>query len=162
MNRFNIRTVNGSRHNGLLEHRYIKIQNRAAAALGALDEDGESLELIAHLHRLSIEQIKKDLYGEPSDIKNGFDIRSSNKLEETLKTCLKEINKRRTKNLNQQKSENSSIDSDFEFVSSPVVLRKAASNNSTKVFLPENFQHDQLNLTSKLRNFTNSDRMIDD
>ncbi|CAF3233970.1 unnamed protein product [Rotaria socialis] len=94
MNRFNIRTVNGSRHNGLLEHRYIKIQNRAAAALGALDEDGESLELIAHLHRLSIEQIKKDLYGEPSDIKNGFDIRSSNKLEETLKTCLKEINKR--------------------------------------------------------------------
>ncbi|CAM4985248.1 unnamed protein product, partial [Rotaria socialis] len=68
----------------------------------------------------------------------------------------------RTKNLNQQKSENSSIDSDFEFVSSPVVLRKAASNNSTKVFLPENFQHDQLNLTSKLRNFTNSDRMIDD
>ena len=93
MNRLNIRTVNGARHNGLLEPRYIKIQNRAAAVLDALDEDDESLELIAHLHRLSIEQIKKDLYGEPSEIKKRFGIRSSNKLERTLKTCLKEIKK---------------------------------------------------------------------
>ncbi|CAF4472407.1 unnamed protein product, partial [Rotaria socialis] len=64
MNRLNIRTVNRSRHNGLLEHRYIKIQKHPAAALNALDEDDESLELIAHLHALSAEQIKKDLYGD--------------------------------------------------------------------------------------------------
>lgn len=93
MKPLNIRTINGSRHNGHLEHRYIKIQNRASALLDASDEDDEYLELIAHLHRLSIEQIKRDLYGELSEIKKRFGIRSSNKLEETLKTCLKEISK---------------------------------------------------------------------
>ncbi|CAF1545639.1 unnamed protein product [Rotaria magnacalcarata] len=38
MNRSNIRTVNGSRHNVNLERCFIKIQNLAAAALDALDE----------------------------------------------------------------------------------------------------------------------------
>ncbi|CAF0872979.1 unnamed protein product [Rotaria sordida] len=93
MKRLNIRTINGSIHNGHLEHRYRKIQNRAAAAIDAFNEDGESLELVAHLHRISIDQIQKDLYGEPSEIKKRFGIQSTVKLEKTLKTCLKEINK---------------------------------------------------------------------
>ena len=91
--RLNIRTINESIHNGHLEHHYRKIQNRAAAAIDAFNEDGESLELVAHLHRISIDQIQKDLYDEPSEIKKGFGIQSTIKLEETLKTCLKEINK---------------------------------------------------------------------
>ncbi|CAF3945429.1 unnamed protein product [Rotaria sp. Silwood1] len=93
MKQLNIRTTNGSIHNGHLEHRYRQIQNRAAAAIDAFNEDGESLEIVAHLHRISIDQIQKDLYGEPSEIKKRFGIQSTVKLEDTLKTCLKEINK---------------------------------------------------------------------
>ena len=95
MGRVNIRTVNGAKHNGHLDPRYSRVQNRAAAVLDAWDEFGESmpLDVVAHMHRISSEQIKKDLFGEPSDIKKRFGIRSSAKLEYTLKKCLKELNR---------------------------------------------------------------------
>lgn len=94
MNRSNIRTVNGAKHSGHLEIRYRLAQNRAAAVLDiwTQNEDEESLDIIAHLHRLSIEQIKKDYFGDPLDIKRRFGIKSSTKLERTLTKCLKEIN----------------------------------------------------------------------
>ncbi|CAF2648239.1 unnamed protein product [Rotaria sp. Silwood2] len=94
MNRSNIRTVNGAKHNGHLEHRYKHVQNRAAAVIDAWNEleDEESIDLIAHLHRISIDQIKNDLLGEPLDIKRRFGIASTDKLEQTLRKCLKEIN----------------------------------------------------------------------
>ncbi|CAF2031266.1 unnamed protein product [Rotaria magnacalcarata] len=72
----------------------------------------------------------------------------------------KKSSRKRTKELNQQKFE-SSIDSDIERISSSVVLRKVTSNNSTKVFLPENIHRDQINLNSNLQNFNDSDNMVD-
>jgi hypothetical protein len=94
MKRRNIRTVNGAAHNPHLESRYRQVQNRAAAVLDASDEVDNvgTLDLIAHLHRISIDKIKKDLYGEPTDIEKRFGIKSTAKLEHTLNKCLKELN----------------------------------------------------------------------
>ena len=52
-----------------------------------------AIELIAHLHRLPISQIEKDLNGEPADIQRRFGFRSTIKLERALKQCRKELNK---------------------------------------------------------------------
>jgi hypothetical protein len=95
MKRPNIRTVDGAEHNPHLEHRYRRVQNRAAAVLDAWDEVDSigTLDLVGHLHRISTDIIKKDLYGEPTDIKKRFGIKSTAKLEDTLKICLKELNK---------------------------------------------------------------------
>ena len=63
MNRINVRTINGSKHNGHLDYHHQRIQNRAAAVLDAWDEFGESLtiDLIAHMHRISVDQITMHL-----------------------------------------------------------------------------------------------------
>ncbi|CAF1106994.1 unnamed protein product [Rotaria sordida] len=68
--------------------------------------------------------------------------------------------RKRTNNLNRHKSKDS-IDSDIECVSSPIILHKAASNNSTKILLPEYSNYDQQNEKSTLRNLTNTGTMID-
>lgn len=93
MSRINVRTINGAKHNGHLDSHHRRVQNRAAAVLDAWDEYGESLttDVIAHLHRITVEQIKKDLYGDPTEIKKRFGSRSSIKLENVLKKCIKEI-----------------------------------------------------------------------
>ena len=90
----NIRTVNGARRNGHLQHRYRRIQNRAAAVLDALNEYGETIpiDVIAHMHRISINQINKDMFGEPFDIRNKFGLKSTAKLERCLRKCLKQLN----------------------------------------------------------------------
>ena len=90
----NIRTVNGARRNGHLQHRYRRIQNRAAAVLDASNEYGETIpiDVIAHMHRISINQINKDMFGEPFDIKNKFGLKSTAKLERCLRKCLKQLN----------------------------------------------------------------------
>lgn len=93
MDRRNIRTVNGAQHNPHLDPRYVRVQNRAAAVLDAWVDYGDPLpiDLIAHMHRLPVEQIKKDLYGEPDDIKQRYGLKSTLKLERVLKRCLKEL-----------------------------------------------------------------------
>lgn len=93
MNRFNIRTINGTRHNGKLPRRYQLVQNRASAVLDASDEFGQAstIEVVAHLHWLSVEQILKDLHGDPVEIKRRFGAKSTLKLNQTLKRCVKEI-----------------------------------------------------------------------
>ncbi|CAF2637171.1 unnamed protein product [Rotaria sp. Silwood2] len=93
MSPVNVRTVNGAKHNGHLPLHYQRIQNRAAAVLDAWDEFGESvsIDLIAHMHRIHVDQIKKDLYGDRIDIKKRFGSKSSVKLERVLERCIKEI-----------------------------------------------------------------------
>jgi hypothetical protein len=95
MGRPNIRTVNGARKNPQLDPRYSRVQNRAAAVLDAWDEHGEvhAVDLIAHLHRIPISQIEKDLYGEPTDIQRRFGFKSTIRLERALKKCEKELKK---------------------------------------------------------------------
>ena len=63
MNPINIRTVNGARHNGQVDFRYQRVQNRATAVLDACEEFGESLDIdiVARLHRLDVNQIRKDI-----------------------------------------------------------------------------------------------------
>lgn len=93
MNRVNVRTVNGAKHNGLLEPRYAQVRNREAAVLDAWanGDDGLSLDLVAILHHIPSKRIEQDLYGEPSDIKKRFGINSTTKLESTIRQCFKEI-----------------------------------------------------------------------
>jgi len=69
-----------------------------------------------------------------------------------LRPSKKNLNRKRTKNVNQYKS-NDSIDSDIERFSSPLSLHKGTSNNSTILFSPD---HNQPNLNS-----TNIDNTID-
>ncbi|CAF3553648.1 unnamed protein product [Rotaria sp. Silwood1] len=92
-NRVNIRTVTGNKHSPLLPSKFQRVQNRAAAIWDAWNEDGRglALELVAHLHRISAEQIYYDIYGNPSDVDKRFGIEDSTKLERTLHVCLKEI-----------------------------------------------------------------------
>ena len=91
----NIPTVNGARRNPLLTSRYIRVQNRAAAVLDACEEFGEgyTIDLVAHLHRISVGQIETDLYGEPNVIERRFGFKSTIKLERALKQCQKELKK---------------------------------------------------------------------
>lgn len=95
MSRPNIRTTNGARRNPHLDTRYIRDQNRAAAVLDAWEEYGEglSIDVIAHLHRISISQIEKDLHGELADIERRFEFKSTIRLERALKKCQKELKK---------------------------------------------------------------------
>ncbi|CAF4583183.1 unnamed protein product [Rotaria socialis] len=94
MTRPHIRTINGAQHNGHLGDRYSRVQNRAAAMLDAWHEFGESLtiDVVAHMHRLSITQIEKDMFGEPSDIKKRYGTKSTVKLERVLQKCINELN----------------------------------------------------------------------
>ena len=89
----NIRTVNGAKHNGHLQPHHQRIQNRAAAVLDAWDEFGETLpiDVVAHLHRIQVDQIKKDLYGDAIEFKNRFGTKSSLKFDRALERCMKEI-----------------------------------------------------------------------
>jgi hypothetical protein len=91
--RINIRTLNGNKHNPLLPPKFQRIQNRASAVWDAWEEHGSgiSLEMVAHLHKISLEQIHVDTYGNPVDIDKRFGIEDSAKLECALKICLKEI-----------------------------------------------------------------------
>jgi len=85
-----------------------------------------------------------------SDIKlkpNDHDQRTAN--------SKKNRSRKRTNNLHRHESKDS-IDSDIERVSSPPILHKAASNNSTILFSPEHSHDDQQNPDS-----TNIDNMID-
>ena len=95
MSRINIRTKKGARCNRHLSHQHQQVQNRASAIIDAWDEFGESMEIdsVAHIHRISTNQIKKDMYGDPIDFKKRFGNESSLLLEKTLKICVKEINK---------------------------------------------------------------------
>jgi hypothetical protein len=94
MSRINIYTINGAKRNGHLAFHYRRVQNRAAAVLDAFDEFGESLsiDLVAHLHRISVAQIRRDLYGDPAEIRKKFGTKSSTKLKNTVNKCIKEIN----------------------------------------------------------------------
>ena len=78
----NIRTVNDAK------------RNPRPAVLDAWEEFGETLplDLVAHMHRLSIDQIEKDMFGEPFDIKEKFGLTSIEKLKHRLRKCLEEIN----------------------------------------------------------------------
>jgi hypothetical protein len=93
MKKINIRTHNGAKHNPHLSSHHRRVQNRAAAVLDAWDEFGESnpIDVVAHMHRLSVIRIKKDLYGDPANIKKIFGTKSSSKLEHALKKCIKEM-----------------------------------------------------------------------
>ena len=83
----NIRTVYGAGRNPLLNLRYIRVQNRAAAVLDACEEFGEgyTIDLVAHLHRISVSQIETHLYGEPNVIERRFVFKSTIKLERVEK-----------------------------------------------------------------------------
>ncbi|CAF1474305.1 unnamed protein product [Adineta steineri] len=93
MSRINVRTINGAKHNGHLDSHHQRVQNRAAAVLDAWDEYGETLniDVIAHIHRIKVERIEKDLYGDPAEIKERFGTGFSIKLQNVLKKCIKEI-----------------------------------------------------------------------
>ena len=93
MNPINIRTVKGARHNGQVDFRYHRVQNRAAAVLDACEEFGEFLDIdiVAHLHRLDVNQIRKDLYGDPKEFKKLFGTTSIDKLEAVIERCMNEI-----------------------------------------------------------------------
>ncbi|CAF3744848.1 unnamed protein product [Rotaria socialis] len=72
----NIRTINGAKHNGQLEFQYQNIQKLAAAALDACEEFGESfsIDIVSILHHISVDQIRKDLYGDSIDLQKRFAI----------------------------------------------------------------------------------------
>jgi hypothetical protein len=96
MQRANIRTINGLPHNGSLPTRYRRVQNRAAAVLDAwIDIEAgcpsDDLSLTGHLHRLSCDTIRADLYGDPVKIKKQFGFKSTEKLEKTLRRCANEL-----------------------------------------------------------------------
>lgn len=55
------------------------------------DDKVEELKLVAHLHGLSLDTIKKDLFGDHIDIVKRFGTRSSEKIKKVIKLCLKEI-----------------------------------------------------------------------
>jgi len=69
----------------------------------------------------------------------------------------KNRSRKRTNNLHRHESKDS-IDSDIERVSSPPILHKAVSNNSTILFPPEHSHDDQQILDP---NSTNMDNMVD-
>ncbi|CAF4314483.1 unnamed protein product, partial [Adineta steineri] len=97
MDRMNIRTIHSATHNSHLHLHDQQVQNRAAALLAA-SEEVEDLNqfsnnrVFAHLHSISIEQVKKDFYGDRIEIKNRFGIKSSLNLEKALEKCMQEIN----------------------------------------------------------------------
>ncbi|CAM4823802.1 unnamed protein product, partial [Rotaria magnacalcarata] len=66
MVKVNIRVVSNLKGNGHLSIHHQHAQNRAAAVLDAHEEFGESMmiDIVAYLHRISVEQIRKDLYGD--------------------------------------------------------------------------------------------------
>ena len=96
MKQGNIRTVNGLPHNGVLATRYQRVQNRAAAVIDAwviVEQEGSTgdLFMVGHMHQLSINQISKDLYGDPVKIKRRFGLESTGKLDRALEKCVKEV-----------------------------------------------------------------------
>lgn len=93
MSRRNIRTVNGAKHNPHVDHRYARVQNRAAAVIDASEEFGIGfpIDLVAHLHKISEKQLKQDIYGDPIDIQKQYGKKSTLKLERVLQQCLEEI-----------------------------------------------------------------------
>lgn len=75
MTRINIRTVNGENSPGL-NSRYARVQNRAAAVIDFSKECGIGLpiDLVAHLHRISVKQIEADFYGNLLEIKRRYGV----------------------------------------------------------------------------------------
>lgn len=96
MGRVNIRTINAAKHNGYLPRRYQRVQNRASVVLDAYEEFGIksfTIDVVAHMHRLSVQQIEKDLYGDLKDLQKRFGTKSLIKLQRTVEKCIKEIKK---------------------------------------------------------------------
>ncbi|CAF4240825.1 unnamed protein product [Rotaria sp. Silwood2] len=92
MSSVNIRTINGAKHNGHLPAHLQRVQNRAAAVLDAwiaIDESC-SFDIVAHLHRISIDQIEKDLYGDITDLRKRFG-KSLKKFQGAIQQCVTEI-----------------------------------------------------------------------
>ena len=91
--RANIRTVTGNKHNADLAPKFRRVQNRAAAVLDPWDEYGETypLNVVAHLHSLTVDQIHRDIYGDPREIDKRFGTNKSDKIECVLNTCVKEL-----------------------------------------------------------------------
>ncbi|CAF1609594.1 unnamed protein product [Rotaria magnacalcarata] len=116
MTRNNIRTVNGARHNEQLECQYQKIQNRAAAILDACEEFGESLsiDIISILLHISVDQIRKDLYGDSIDFKKRFGGISS-----TLVSVVNHIPFTLIRALENNQDEDQVIAEYFRFITTP-------------------------------------------
>ncbi|CAF3006289.1 unnamed protein product [Rotaria sp. Silwood2] len=91
--RINIRTMNGKKHDPFLPTKFQRVRNRVAAILNAWTEnrDSFSVDLVAHLHRVSAKQIHNEIYRHPSDFDEYFGIEDSTKSECTLEIYLKEI-----------------------------------------------------------------------
>ncbi|CAF3431091.1 unnamed protein product [Rotaria socialis] len=49
------------------------------------------IDIVAYLHRTSVEQIQKDLYGDRKEFKKRFGTKSVLKFENEVKRCMKEI-----------------------------------------------------------------------
>ncbi|CAF0902184.1 unnamed protein product [Adineta steineri] len=97
MDRMNIRTIHSATHNSHLHLHDQQVQNRAAALLAACEEVEDlnqfsNIRVLAHLHSISVEQVKNDLYGDRIEIKKRFGIKSSLNLEKALEKCMQEIN----------------------------------------------------------------------
>jgi hypothetical protein len=94
MGRINIRAINGQKHNGHLETRFQRVQNRASAVLDAYDESEQCVEidLVAHLHRIPIKQIEQDIHGHHEDFVKRYGTVSSKKFHQAITKCLAEIN----------------------------------------------------------------------
>jgi hypothetical protein len=63
-------------YNGYLNSRYRQLQNWARAVLHAYDEFEEkfTFTLTTHIYGVSLNEIVKDLFGKPSDVKRKLDI----------------------------------------------------------------------------------------
>lgn len=93
MDRPNIRTINGKKHNGHLAMHHQRVQNRSSAVLDAYEEFDECLDidLVAHMHRIPSEQIERDIFGHHEDFHKRFGSKSSEKFRKAVQTCLVEI-----------------------------------------------------------------------
>lgn len=54
---------------------------------------GMPIEVVAHMHRISIKQIEQDMYGNPLDIDKRFGTSGSTELQSVLHICFKELKK---------------------------------------------------------------------
>ncbi len=93
MGRINVRTINGKKHNGYLDFKHQKVQNRASAVLDAYDESDECIDIdvIAHMHRITTKQIEQDMYGNYEDFQKRYGTTSSKRFFQALQKCIAEI-----------------------------------------------------------------------
>jgi hypothetical protein len=93
INRVNVRTINGAKNNGALPPKFRRVQNRAAAVLDAWDDLGYDIDTLVHLHRLSKETIRADMFGDPENMCKQFDLTKTDGIAKVLTTVLSEIDK---------------------------------------------------------------------